>query len=900
MKIPSIFTCIIAALFFLSSSKIFAQSDKPIVMTIDELLELQRLEKLKPEKPYRVKKEVEIENDKRRLRIAPNTASSGTGTNQGRTTAATQAIHSNFLGTLLSDTEAFPPDNNGAVGPTQVIIAVNGSVKVFPKTGVTVAASTTATGTGSTPLANTFSIGADVFFSPIREVGGFTSDLHIRYDRLSQRWFIVCIDVNTSQINNRLLIAVSSGPTITNTSSFTFFQIAHNLITPAGDDNSFYDYPTLGVDKNSLYLGANLFSAPASGQSFIGCNMYVINKADLIKASPVLTATAFRNSSVTRDTFTPQGVDNDDPNATEGYFIGVSYNLYSRLVLHRITYSGGVPSISADIPLNVSTTVAARTVPYQGASPTTKRLDALDDRLFAAMIMKNKITGVSTLWTTHNMNVSTTGVATNATRANGSRWYEIGNLSTTPAVLQFGTVFDAAATNPKNYFIPAIAATGQGHAGIIMHTAGVANYPNVEVAGRYRTDGSGVMQTPVAATTATAAYNPASDPNPPSRWGDYAQVVVDPEDNMTLWGFAQYANDVNSYGVRAVQLKAPAPPQTLSATLPVGGNCGSNVALTINGTATVGSNQEFFDPGAGYTNRLSASIASPSSITVNSVTFNSVTQMTAMVNTLGKTPGTYTVTATNPDGQAATGTFTLTGTTPSISIAVTSGTNPTCAGSSVTFTATPTNGGTSPTYQWMKNGSNVGTGPTYTDLGTVAGTISCVITVGTGVCSTAPTATSPSTSLTINAATTAPTNVLVSKTEICSGTSITLTATCATGMITWYNQATGGTALGTGNNFVQNPTTNTTYFSSCENGACKSSRTASTLVLVATPSPTLTITTNITSGSSIQIANNNITATNKILSPAKVIYRAGNYILFNSGFEAQSGSVFKTQIQGCN
>lgn len=900
MKVTSTLFSILAALFLVSTSPIFAQSDKPIVMTMDELLELQRLESLKPEKPYRFKKEFEIEKDKRRIRIAPNTASSGSGTNQGRATAATQTVHSNFLGTLLSETGSFPPDNNGAVGPTQVVIAVNGSVKVFPKTGITVTASTTATGNGSTPLANTFSLDANVFFSSVREVGGFTSDLHVRYDRLSQRWFIICIDVNSSQVNNRLLIAVSSGPTISNSSSFTFFQIAHNLIPPSGDNNTFYDYPTLGVDKNSLYLGANLFSAPASGQSFVGCNMYVINKADLIKASPVLTATAFRNSTVAKDVFTPQGVDNDDPNATEGYFISISNSVFSRLVLHRVTYSGGVPSISNDINLGVSTTSYPKNVAYQGASSTTKKLDALDDRLFAAMIMKNKITGVSTLWTTHGMNVSSTGVANNTARANGSRWYEIGNLSTTPTVVQFGTVFDATATNPKNYFIPAIAATGQGHAGIIMHSAGAANYPNVEVAGRYRTDGSGIMQAPSQTTVAAANYNPASDPGPTLRWGDYAQVVVDPDDNMTLWGFAQYANNADSYGVRAVQLKAPAPPQTLAASLPVGGNCGSNVALTINGTATAGSNQEFFDPGAGYAYRLAAAITSPSAITVNSVTFNSVTQMTAMVNTLGKTPGTYTIKTINPDGQSATGTFTLTGTTPSVSIAVTSGTNPTCVGSSVTFTATPTNAGTSPTYQWIKNGSNVGTGTTYTDAGTVAGTISCVMTVGTGVCTTAPTATSPTTSLTISTAPTAPTNVLVSKTEICSGTNITLTAACTTGTITWYNQATGGTALGTGNNFAQSPTTNTTYFSSCENGACKSSRTASTLVLVATPSPSLSITTNITSGSSIQIANNNITATNKILSPARVIYRAGNYILFNTGFEAQAGSVFTTQIQGCN
>ncbi|MFN4144784.1 MAG: hypothetical protein ACK4GN_03090, partial [Runella sp.] len=38
----------------------------------------------------------------------------------------------------------------------------------------------------------------------------------------------------------------------------------------------------------------------------------------------------------------------------------------------------------------------------------------------------------------------------------------------------------------------------------------------------------------------------------------------------------------------------------------------------------------------------------------------------------------------------------LTPCTPTVSIAITTGSNPTCSGSSITFTATPTNGGASP------------------------------------------------------------------------------------------------------------------------------------------------------------------------------------------------------------
>src|SRR6185436_15350259 len=80
--------------------------------------------------------------------------------------------------------------------------------------------------------------------------------------------------------------------------------------------------------------------------------------------------------------------------------------------------------------------------------------------------------------------------------------------------------------------------------------------------------------------------------------------------------------------------------------------------------------------------------------------------------------------------------------TPSVSIAITSGANPTCNGTAVTFTATPTNGGT-PTYQWKKGGVDINgeTGSTYTDAGTTAGSISVMMTSSL-TCVTTSTATS--------------------------------------------------------------------------------------------------------------------------------------------------------------
>ena len=123
--------------------------------------------------------------------------------------------------------------------------------------------------------------------------------------------------------------------------------------------------------------------------------------------------------------------------------------------------------------------------------------------------------------------------------------------------------------------------------------------------------------------------------------------------------------------------------------------------------------------------------------------------------------------------------------TPSVSIAVTSGTNPTCSGTAVTFTATPTNGGTSPTYQWKKDGTNISgeTAATYTDAGTTTGAITVVMTVGTGICSSAAMATSSATTLTVNPLLTPSVSIAVTSgtNPTCSGTAVTFTATPTNG-----------------------------------------------------------------------------------------------------------------------
>jgi hypothetical protein len=142
--------------------------------------------------------------------------------------------------------------------------------------------------------------------------------------------------------------------------------------------------------------------------------------------------------------------------------------------------------------------------------------------------------------------------------------------------------------------------------------------------------------------------------------------------------------------------------------------------------------------------------------------------------------------------------------TPSVNIAITTGTNSICAGQSVTFTATPTNGGTSPIYQWKVNGANVGTNsPAYTTTTLTNGqVVSCVITSNLS-CVNPTTASSNNITMTINPAVTPA--ITITQTS-CTATTVGFTANINNGGASpsylWSFAGTGTASNFSGSNFT--------------------------------------------------------------------------------------------------
>ncbi len=579
-----------------------------------------------------------------------------------------------FRGARLSESNFVPPDSMGAVGPSQVLVDVNGRIKVFDKNG----------SLGGLNLTDS------QFWAPVRN-GAEPTDPGVEYDRLSGRWIVSAINIENT--NNRVMLAVSDGPTITSASDFTFYFFNESTPPPAGPAR-FADYPQLGVDANAVYIGVNEFSS--SSGSFTGTSAFVIRKSSVINGGPIVV-TAFRNlvSGGGPGPDSPQPAADMNPNVGAGYIVGPDNQLLSRIDVRRISDPGGTPTISGNLGVTVPTTAQPLSVPAQG---TTGGIDALDDRLFEAMIGTDP-DGLVSLWTAHNIRMDASGNGSGSGNRDGARWYQIGSLDSSPSLVQSGQVFDTAVSNPTFYWMPSIAQNGQGHASINMSQAGTGQFTQIAASGRLFHDDPGTTEAPVTVPgLTTGTYNVGSDT--PRRWGDYSQTVVDPSDNMTFWTFQEYANANNSWEVRVIPVHAPPPATPASADPVPAGSC--SVGTEVTGNVADGSG--FFDPGAGFTSHIQATVSG--GVTVNRVTYDDPTHVTLDLDTRGAATGTKDVTITNPDGQQET--------TPDLLTVDTAGTGPTPPCLTGTSPSSPSNNPSPKILGSAEPGSTVNL---YTDPG---------------------------------------------------------------------------------------------------------------------------------------------------------------------------------------
>ena len=744
--------------------------------------------------------------------------------------ALPQSVGTSFraISTASGDSPYIPPDSMGDVGPTQIVVHINGRIRTFNK----------ASGTADGAL----NVDDVTFWNSVAGAGGI-SDPEVRFDRLSGRWILNAISIAES-VNNKIVFAVSSGPTITSQASFTFYQFNVGTAAPA-DATSFCDYQSLGIDANAIYTGCNMFT---SGGSFRWTSAFVIRKASVLSGGPIVV-TGFPTIATTSvaGPYSPRGVDNDDPTWTEGYIIGADPGFLNRINIRRVSNPSGTPTLGANVTLAITNT----NMSSQPALGSALNIDVSDRRLFMASIHKNKLTGVTSLWTAHVAEVTSACVTATSgtTRRVGAKWYEIGTLTTTPTITQQGTLCSTGAggatiNSERGFLYPTVVETGQGHVALGASFASSAELAGVAAAGRLRTDASGGTRAPETIVFAGLASYSISDGSR-NRWGDYSFTDVDPNDDQTIWTFQEYADtQANNWAIRAVQLKAPPPPVLATAT-PVCAGLASTTSTVVgtdncaaptctNGLCTGGGTcPEFFDPGPdtggpGYANHIAASVTG--GVTVNpypatnivipaSPSTNRVLQATLSLNTIAATPGTKTITITNPDGQSVTSASAILTVNAAPSAPGASNNGPICAGATLNLSASTVAGAT---YNWTgPNGfTSSAQNPSIPNAtGAAGGTYTVTVTVN-GCASTGATtaATVSGTGVSCNDNNLCTYNDVCQPGGSCAGTSITCTndacgtRTCNGTSTCTVTPAADGTACNDGDACTQTDT--------CQSGAC--------------------------------------------------------------------------------
>jgi hypothetical protein len=166
----------------------------------------------------------------------------------------------NFTGSTLFDSGFIPPDTMGAVGLNHIVELINGRYSVYRKhDGVRV----------QTNTLDQFWTDAGVSFQ------GFTFDPRILYDPVSHRWFAASADNRFGANHFLLAVSKSADPTA------GWLGLA---IGSASTDPLFVDFPTLGFDRDGVYLAARP-------------TIVAVSKADLLAAtSPIAVAKALGNT----------------------------------------------------------------------------------------------------------------------------------------------------------------------------------------------------------------------------------------------------------------------------------------------------------------------------------------------------------------------------------------------------------------------------------------------------------------------------------------------------------------------------------------------------------------------------------------------------------------------------
>jgi hypothetical protein len=453
----------------------------------------------------------------------------------------------------IAFTGVAPPDTSADVGKNHIVQAVNGSAGarylVLNKNDGTVVAGPVSLNSLGTGGACATSAGDPV----------------IVYDEMAERWLLTEF---SNRAGRTLCVYVSAGsdPTATTWTKYEFQTAA------------FPDYPHYGVWGNSYLITANENSVSANRPIF------AIDRAKLLSAQPagIVRVNLPNLAGFGFQTWTPadhDGKNNPVPNTLPGIFMrhrddeahnaGTNNPTQDFLELVQLTVDWTVPTpVGSATPIQripiaeFSSNLNGLTAFEAFPQPNAQRLDPLREPIMRRVAYR-RFPGYETLL--GNLVTDVDGADTG-----GIRWFELrrtGGAAGTWTLFQEGTHALTDEGGPIDRWMAGSAMDKFGN--IAMSYSVVRQSPalaaGLRYAGRLATDPLGTLTT-AENTIVNGVGSQGFD-----RWGDYAQLGTDPEDQCTFVATGQYVGANNSWQsqiakFRFDQCAAPTYETTISST----------------------------------------------------------------------------------------------------------------------------------------------------------------------------------------------------------------------------------------------------------------------------------------------------------------------------------------------
>ena len=401
---------------------------------------------------------------------------------------------------------SIPPDNDGAVGPANLVVALNSQIEIQTRAG--------------TPISSVSTLS---FWSSLG-VGSIT-DPRVIYDPYGQRWVIV-----------------TAGDPET-TASAVLIGVSHNSDPTAGWDlyrvpvdatgQLWADFPTLGFNKNWIVVGINIFTI--QGTFYEYANLYVFDKANLYAGGAGL----FTLLQDDTGGFSMNPALTYDPNLATLYVLESWSSANGLLRMSTITGAVGSEVLTTGVAL------PAAPQPWQAVEPTvnfapqlgsTKKIDTDDDRLDWTVYRNGS------LWTAQTIFLPASGTPNRCS----VQWWQIDTTAgDVGGIQQLGRIDDPTAT--VFYAYPSIGVNRENDALVGYSQFSAAQYAGAGISLRMAGDASGTLRAGTVLKAGLAPYFKDFGTGD-NRWGDFSSTVVDPLDDLSFWTLQEYAATSNDWG----------------------------------------------------------------------------------------------------------------------------------------------------------------------------------------------------------------------------------------------------------------------------------------------------------------------------------------------------------------